>query len=279
MLIIRPPIRYYGGKWRLAPWIISHFPLHQCYVEPFGGAAGVLLRKPPSVFEIFNDIDHEVVNFFRVLRERPVELIRAIELTPWSREEQRLSFEPCDDPLERARRFYLRSWQTRGGPRTQWRSGWRYHYRINGQRPPDTTKLWNQTDHLWAVVERLKQVQIECDDALAVIERYDAPTTLFYVDPPYLAETRSQRWSAKAYQHEMSREDHIRLAEVLNEVEGMVVLSGYPSDLYEELYGEWETRIRGAVNEVATKTVERIWISPNALRAVSQPALFTEPLR
>ena len=114
--VTRPPIRYHGGKFRIASWVISHFPAHECYVEPFGGGAGVLLQKTPAPFEVLNDLDGEVVNFFRVLRERPGELVRVIQLTPWSREEQRLSFEPASDPLERARRFYVRSWQTHGGP-------------------------------------------------------------------------------------------------------------------------------------------------------------------
>ena len=102
--VTRPALRYYGGKFRLAPWIIGHFPVHECYVEPFGGAMSVLLRKAPARYEVYNDLDREVVNLFRVLRERPEEFIRAIELTPYSRAEQLLAFEPApEDELERAR--------------------------------------------------------------------------------------------------------------------------------------------------------------------------------
>jgi len=267
-------LRYYGAKWRLAPFIISLFPDHECYVEPFGGAAGVLLRKQPSALEVYNDLDGEVVNFFRVLRERPADLIWLIESTPWSREEQRLSFEPCENSLERARRLYVRSWQTRGGPRTQRNSGWRYARRGNGQVPPNVTKLWNQVDHLWYFVNRLKRVQIDCDDALAVIERFDSPTTLFYLDPPYLPKVRRERWRKHAYQHEMAEEDHVRLADLLCALDGMAIISGYPSELYDELYASWHTETRSSVNELSLRTTEQVWISPNAWRAARQQPLF-----
>lgn len=111
----RPALRYFGGKWRLAPWIISHFPEHTCYVEPFAGGASVLLRKPESKVEVLNDLDGEVVNFWRVLREQTEAFIRAVELTPFSREEASLAYQVADDPLERARRLFIRSWQQRGG--------------------------------------------------------------------------------------------------------------------------------------------------------------------
>jgi len=204
--VTRPALRYFGGKFRLAPWIIQQFPVHTCYVEPFGGAMGILLRKEPSVFEVYNDLDGEVVNFFKVLRDHPDELLRAIELTPYSREEQKLAFEPTDGlpDLERARRLYVRCWQSHGGGRTQWHTGWRYQ--VNNTRGRSTLVDWDQTDHLWAIVNRLKLVQIECDDAIRIIERYDRPDTLFYVDPPYLMSTRSIRWGKKAYTCELDED-------------------------------------------------------------------------
>lgn len=109
----RPALRYHGGKFRIAQWIINQFPEHLCYVEPFGGGGSVLLRKSPAKIEVYNDLNGGVVNFFRVLRERPADLIAAIELTPYSRKEFIQAQEPCDDPLERARRFYVWSWQGR----------------------------------------------------------------------------------------------------------------------------------------------------------------------
>jgi DNA adenine methylase len=261
----RQALRYHGSKWRLAPWLISHFPEHECYCEPFAGACSVLLRKVPARFECVNDLDSEIVNFFRVLRERPGELIQQIKLTPWSREEQLLAFEAApNDPLERARRLYVRSWQTRGGPRTQWHSGWRFHFRLTRMAPPNTLKHWQETAHLQTVAQRLLNVQIEHDDAIKVIKRFDAPGTLFYVDPPYLAHTRSQRWGEHAYIHEMTEQQHLELSEVLHNIAGMAVISGYISPLYTELYGDWSVFSKNTVNERAGPSVEYIWISPAA---------------
>lgn len=126
----RPLMRYFGGKWRCAPWIIRHFPPHTCYVEPFAGAGSVLLRKEPSTYEYLNDRDGEVVNLFNMLRTRTEEFIRAVELTPFSRAELKLAYQPHPDPMERARRLYVRAWQARGGPREQWNTGWRYQITI-----------------------------------------------------------------------------------------------------------------------------------------------------
>lgn len=203
-----------------------------------------------------------MVNFFRVLRDRPGELIRAIELTPYSREEQRLSFEPAEDDLERARRLYVRSWQSHGGGRTQWRTGWRYEK--SDSRGTRCRRDWNKTDYLNAVVARLKNVQIENDDAFDVIKRFDTPKTLFYLDPPYLPSTRSIRWRKKAYQFEMTEEEHIELSELLHTVKGMVILSGKPSALYDELYPDWQTAQRETTTDFQSRTTECLWISPNA---------------
>lgn len=275
----RPALRYFGGKWRLAPWLISQFPAHECYVEPYGGGASVLLQKPPAAIETYNDIWREVVTFFRVLRERPADLIAAIEMTPFSRVEldEALETQPGDEltDLERARRFYVCSWQARGGPRAAWRSGWRYERTDSrGKRALDD---FNQTDHLWAVVTRLKHVQIECDDALRVIDRFDTPDTLFYCDPPYVHSTRG-KWGDRAYHGEMSDGDHRRLAEILHRIQGMALISGYPSALYDELYADWarsETQARtGGIANGAVLATEMLWISPRAAAGHAQMRMF-----
>jgi DNA adenine methylase len=270
----RPALRYHGGKWRLAPWIIAQFPPHICYVEPFGGGGSVLLSKPPSYLEVYNDLDSEVVNFFRILRERPAEFIRAITLTPFARSELRLAYEPTADDFERARRFYIRSWQGYGGPCAQWKTGWRFQVQASrGQRSIDD---WHDVERLRAVVERLRLVQIECDEALTVIRHYDAPTTLFYLDPPYPAGTRSAKWSRRAYAHEMADSDHRHLAEVLHEIQGMAIISSYQSPLYDELYRGWAQVSKNSQTDRATTAVEHLWISPAALQA-GMP-LFSLPL-
>ncbi len=223
-MITRPALRYYGSKYRLAPWIIGHFPAHLCYVEPFGGGGSVILRKTPSYHDVYNDLDGEVVNFFRVLRERPDELLRAIELTPFSRTEQRAAYNIQGDELERARQLYVRCWQTHGGGRTQWQAGWRYEKTDHRHRK--LINDWNRIDSLWPIVERLKIIQIECDDALKVIQRFDTPDTLFYLDPPYIAEIRSRRWRKDAYAVEIDEDYHRKLGEILNSIQGMAIISG-----------------------------------------------------
>lgn len=267
----RPALRYHGGKFRMAPWIISHFPEHDCYVEPFGGGGSVLLRKPPAHLEVYNDLNGDVANFFRVLRERPADLIAAIEFTPFARAEFLAAQLPCDDPLERARRTYVWSWQGRGRAGVEEAGGWRYMSRATRATTP--VDDWNNHGHLWSVVERLKRVQFECDDALRVIERFDEPQTLFYVDPPYVARTRGNRWGTSAYCYEYTDQDHRRLAEALHGVAGMVIVSGYPSALYDELYAGWRvvTRRESKDNGVRAAT-ECLWLSPRV--SAWQPSMF-----
>lgn len=220
----RPVLRYFGGKWRLAHWIISHFPPHVCYVEPFCGAASVFLRKSPSEFEVINDLDGEVVNFFRMLRDRTEDLLHAIRCTPYSREEYGLSWEETVDDMERARRYYVRSWQGWGGAKRESHPAWRSQHSNN--RGKSVVMDWNELKHLDAIVQRLKQAFIENDDALDVIERYDQPHTLFYLDPPYLSETRTKRWRETAYNCEIDEDYHRRLLDVLQEIHGMAIISG-----------------------------------------------------
>lgn len=247
----------------MARRIIERFPPHTCYVEPFGGGGSVLLRKAPSTLEVYNDLNGDVVNFFRVLRSRPADLIAAIGLTPYSRQEFREAQNLAGvDDLERARRFFVWSWQGRGRAGVAEPGGWRFMSRMTRGTAP--VGDFDNIAHLWAVVDRLKKVQIECDDALKVIARYDTPETLFYLDPPYLAATRGQRWSSGAYVLEYTDDDHCRLAERLHGLAGMAIVSGYPSALYEGLYAGWAcVQWRGIKDNGAKETVECLWLSPN----------------
>jgi DNA adenine methylase len=235
--IDRPVLRYLGGKWRIAKWILQYFAAHHIYVEPYAGGASLLFRKASAPVEVLNDLDGEVINFFHILRTRTKELIQLIERTPYARAEVLNSWEPAvGEPLEQARRFYVRCWQAFGPPTAQARTtGWRFQR--NSRRSP--VKSWNDTDRLWAVAGRLKQVHIECSDALGVIRRFDSPETLFYVDPPYVASTRTASTRFRGYRHEMTDEQHVQLADLLKNVQGMVMLSGYTSPLYEMLYSGW----------------------------------------
>lgn len=264
----RPALRYHGSKWLLAPWIIEHLPQHQAYVEPYGGAAAVLLRKPRSWLEVYNDLDSHVVNYFRVLREQPADLVRAIRLTPYAYAEWSLSLLDDPDPVEMARRFYVRAFQGIAGPTAQWRTGWR-RQRVTAveRRMTPAAKSFVRVKHLYQVAERLRGVQIDCLDALEVLERYDSPHTLFYLDPPYVSSTRS-RWKKKAYSHEMTDRDHRELARALRDLQGMVVLSGHHCQLYDELYGSWHRIEREArTNSQYGTATESLWLSPNAVAA------------
>lgn len=256
----RPALRYRGGKWRLAPWVIRHLPPHECYVEPFMGACSVFLQKLPSDYEVLNDLDGDVVALFRVLRERPAELQRAIALTPFSREEYHACREPATDDLERARRLYVRCWQGRGSSTSD--GGWRFQKGWNGWKM-NSPVYFKDIGHLADIALRLAHVQIESTDALAVIRRFDAPGTCFYLDPPYVFGTRVAS-ARRLYTEEMDDAAHEALAKVLHGIRGMAVLSGYPSPLYERLYGDWRCETTTAWAEQQKAATEALWINPAA---------------
>ncbi len=256
-------LRYRGGKVRIAPWIIGHFPPHESYVEPYAGGAAVLMRKPRARFETLNDLDGEVVNFWRVLREQTDKFCRVIELTPWSRAEFYAAREPADDLLERARRFYVSIWQ--GYAKTLGSGGWRHQIASNGwgvNRPIQ----FNRTDHLNAAVERLMGVQLECRPALDVIKAWDRPEVLIYADPPYLPATRER--SRNLYACEMDEADHRVMADALLASKAMVVLSGYPHGLYDEWFKGWRCETLETLAEAQKTSTEALWINPAADRAL-----------
>lgn len=262
----RAVMRYHGGKWRMADWLCSLFPAHQVYVEPFGGGASVLLQKAPSPIEVYNDLDQAVVSLFRVLRDPDLaeQLRIACELTPFSRAEFMAAWEPSADPVEDARRMLIRSQQGIGAKRKSSRNGWRT--RLTGGPPAHTWARWPA--QVPAFVERMRQVAIEHLPWQRVLEIYDAPQTLFYCDPPYLLSTRA--WDhRKIYDHEMTDADHAELLAALQAAKGMVVLSGYRSELYDAALTSWprfEKRARAQGNQPRTEVV---WL--NAAAAASMP--------
>jgi DNA adenine methylase len=257
-MINRPALSYYGSKWRMAPRIIEQIPHHTTYIEPYGGSAAVLLRKPPSHIEVYNDLDMDVVNLFRQLREHPEELIRLIELTPLSRAELALAYEPCDEPIERARRYYVRAWQSRGA-NARWRSGWRYD--VTDRRGKAFVRNWTETYHLWDIVNRFRMVQIECDDALEVIKRFDQSFAVFYVDPPYLKETRSASHAVE-YAHEIGESDHVELSRLLHGISGGAIISSYRCELYDSLYADWKRIEVQERTRSGRASIEVLYLSP-----------------
>lgn len=255
----RPVLRWHGGKWMLAPWIISHFPDHRVYVEPFGGAASVLMRKPRSYAEIYNDLDDEVVNLFQVLRsEKADRLVELVRLTPFSRIEHKKAYQPCDDIIERARRLIIRSFMGFGSNGCNRATGFRANSNRSGTTPAHD---WvNYPDSLAIVVKRLEGVTIENRDATEVMLQHDAPTTLHYVDPPYVLATRAD--AGVDYAHEMNDSQHVYLLNALLDLSGMVVLSGYPHPLYDEILRDWKRIEREALADGAKPRTEVLWINP-----------------
>lgn len=266
----RPVLRYLGGKWRLAPWIISFFPSHRVYVEPFGGAGSVLLRKSRSMGECYNDLDGEVVNLFRVLRDQlaAARLRELIALTPFSREEFDGAYQPSDEPIERARRLIVRSYMGHGSSsaisirNTGFRAGL-----VNRSGTLPASEWPGLPDALEKVTARLAGVLIENRPALQIIDRYDADDTLVYLDPPYVHDTRSSKRNgskiAHTYKFEMSSEDHVELLQRVVNCRASVVISGYASDLYDEALAAWERHEIDTHADGSLDRTEVIWISPN----------------
>lgn len=235
MTLSASPLVWYGGKALLAGSIVGLLPPHSSYVEPFGGAASVLLAKRRCKLEVYNDADFGVVSFFRVLRDRPAELKRALELTPYSRAE----FEHCletwadvDDDLERARRFFTRSRQGFSGATGS--SGWSFDTNGRSGGGVAVSRTVSAVDELELYARRLRTVQIECRDWRDVLDRYDdGPEACFYLDPPYHPDTRGGH-SGNGYAHELTAEDHDELVARAITLEGSVLISGYPHPSYDE---------------------------------------------
>lgn len=265
----RPVLRYHGGKWVLAPWIISHFPPHRIYVEPFGGAASVLIRKDRCYCEVYNDANGEIVNVFRVLQdpETAEQLRRKLYLTPFARAEFALSYEPCDDSIEQARRTIMRTFMGFGSNAHNTRA--RTGFRANSSRSGTTgSHDWaHYPEQVRAFTERLRGVVIEQREALDIIHQHDGPTTLFYCDPPYAHAARGANQAANYGPYEMADADHIELSDALHGIQGMAVVSGYRCDLYDALYADWERIDRAAYADGARARVESLWLSPGAQMA------------
>ena len=254
----RPILRYHGGKWKLADWIIGNLPNHRIYVEPFGGAASVLLKKPRSYAEIYNDMDGEVVNLFRVARDQGEELLRILRKTPFARNEFLLSYERCDDPIEQARRTVVRAFMGFGSNALNKVTGFRSNCTRTGTTPAID---WRTYPHaLEKIIDRLSGVVIENRDARKVMATHDSLETVHYVDPPYVLSSREQ---GKDYRFEMNDAEHEDLLTYLNELKGMVVLSGYDSALYEDMCKGWRKAARQAFADGARERVEILWLSPN----------------
>jgi DNA adenine methylase len=259
---VKTILKYQGSKWSIAQWIISNFPSEyekMTYLEPFFGSGAIFFNKKRSVVETINDLDGNVVNLFNVIREQPEELARLIEFTPWSREEYSKSYTMTGENLEDARRFLVRMWQAIGAKSSDI-TGWRSNIKaLNGNVPQWSTKLPQKIlDASW----RLKHfrnflVQIENRPAVDCITRYNRNNVFIYADPPYIRSTRSGR----IYACEMNDQDHIELLELLKKHSGKIMLSGYESELYNDLLQGWHTEKLMAKCEGGQVRQEVLWMN------------------
>jgi DNA adenine methylase len=261
---LRPPVKWYGGKRYLASRIIDVFPPHRVYLEPFGGGASVLLNKAPVEVETYNDLDLRISRLFRVLRDDGERFVERLRLTPYSQVE----FDAAEDYPADATDFemaicdFIRWRQSFGGKGKNWSytTG-----RARGGMAGDVNAWWTAIEMLPQIIDRLKRVQIICQSAFEAIPRFDHKTGLIYCDPPYVHGTRS-KGSTDVYGVEMSDDDHRKLAALLRSCDARVVLSGYPSPLYDELYEGWRTVDFEIANHAAGGTskareTERLWLN------------------
>lgn len=269
-------LRYHGGKFLLAPWIISHFPKHRIYVECFGGGGSVLMQKPRSYAEVYNDKWDTVVNVFKILRDADLakQLELQLRLTPFSRTEfeqcSELNISATKDIIEKARLTIFRSFAGFGSASTNAKhaTGFRANSHRSGTTPAQD---WNNfPDHIKSFIERLRGVTIENKDYRAVIDQHDGLETLIYLDPPYVHSTRNMQRGNAAYAFEMTEQDHIDMAVKLSGIKGMAIISGYDNDLYRELFKKWQKVERKAFADGAAERTECLWLNDRTSRLLSK---------
>ena len=247
-------LKYPGAKCRLASWIVNNMPKHSVYLEPYAGSLSVLLNKPRCHIETVNDLHGEVVNFFRVLRDKPYELKRLLEFTPYSREEYDLAYQESENEIERARRFCVRCWQGFGCANL-YHNGFKSGQQSNS---PNPAKAWAEyPDVIIPAAERMKGVQIENLPAIELIKRYNTSDVFIYADPPYLHSTRKKY----LYKYEMTDNDHLEMLDVLMRHPGPVMISGYENDLYNSALKGWTKIKKDAQAEGGAKREECLWMN------------------
>lgn len=249
-------LNYPGAKWGMAKQIVSMMPPHRSYLEPFFGSGAVLFNKPPSAIETVNDIDGDITNFFKVLRERPEELAEAISLTPYSRDVFNDAHENRGtESFDRAYRFAIRS-RMGHGFKTYQKTGFKID--VYARERSYCVNCWNtMPERIFEAAARLKGVQIENRPALELIRKFNYDNVLIYADPPYLLNTRG----GKQYKHEMNEQDHIELLAALKAHKGPVIISGYPSDMYDCELHSWNKVHKRSYNQNSDARTEVLWFN------------------
>ena len=268
-----PSLKYPGAKWRVADWILSLLPAHQVYVEPYFGSGAIFFNKRPSKSEYLNDINAEVVNLFKVMREHPDRLVALLQLTPYARDEYERSFEPTSDPIEQARRTLVRHWMSMSGNGgARYKTGWRHNGK-KAARSKNCPQEWARLpDRVLQHAARLKDAHIEHRPALELLGRLNYPHTLAYIDPPYHPDVRTGRM----YAEEMLDEaQHVELLEFLTQDwQGMAVVSGYAHPLYDDALADWQRFSRQTAAEMGQTRTEVLWLSPNCDHSLFAEALL-----
>lgn len=273
--MIKPILKYPGAKWNCAAWIISHFPAHKHYVEPYFGSGAVFFNKAPATHEVINDLSGDVVNLFRVIREQGETLVMMVKLTPYARAEYDLSNEPTNDPLERARRFLIHISQSHSADGLRGKGSWSFGPKLSARGDVSSrAALWyGIADRIIPICERMRCVDVENCQGVDLIQRYRSyNTALIYADPPYPLSTRN----GKMYQHEMTDADHLTLLDALDLHPGPVVLSGYHCSLYDERLAHWYTREKRVQAEKGNIRTEVLWLNPVCVERLGYGPLFQE---
>ena len=250
-------LKYPGSKWSIADWIIRFFPEHHSYIEPFFGSGAVLFNKPRSNIETVNDLDGNVVNLFKCIREDPERLARAIYMTPYSRQVYEEVFsETPEEPYEKALNFYIKLNMGHGFRTNGQKVGWKND--VQGRERSYASQDWcHLPDKIMTAAERLRGVQIENKPAIDLIRRFNYENVLIYCDPPYVLSTRH----GAQYRCEMNNEDHEQLLEVLKAHKGFVIISGYETEMYDNILSGWNKYNTTAYSQVCSKKKEIIWMN------------------
>ena len=257
-------LKYSGSKWNIAKKLVELIPPHHSYVEPYFGSGAVLFSKEPSHIETINDLDSDVVNLFRCIREDPEQLARIVMTTPYSREAYEGAFMTVpfmgipsgDNRFRKACRFLIRMWQAYGSRNDGYKSGWKYDA-VGRERMYSLWDWYALPEWIVEVAERLRKVQIEHRPALEVIQRFDNPAVFMYLDPPYLLGTRSH----KQYRHEMEDADHEELLEAVRQSHAKVMISGYESDMYNSYLQVWHKECFKSCADGGRARQEVVWMN------------------
>lgn len=247
-------LKYPGAKNRIADWIVSYIPKHDVYVEPYAGSLAVLFNKPRCHIETVNDLDGEVTNFYRIARDKPEELKRLINMTPYAREEYVSAYQESEDELEKARRFAVKCWMGFGCGNL-YRNGFKTGQQSDSSNP---ARAWAELpDIILQAADRLKGVQIENLPARELIRRYDTADVFFYLDPPYLKSTRKKY----LYKYEMDDSEHEELLKDIVKHPGKFLVSGYENDMYNDYLSGWNKAYKNTVAEAGNKRTEVLWMN------------------